>query len=207
MSATTRPISTTPTDPIEIPIDRVWRFSVEQYHEMARLGILTEDDRVELLEGILVAKMTKNPPHIVATGLAQDLLMRVVPPGWYVSVQDPVTTDESEPEPDLKVVRGDRRDHLTRRVGPVDSPLVIEVADSSLREDRTLKKRIYARAGVPTYWIVNLRDREVEVYTDPTGPTARPDYRSRRDYAPGESIPLTLDGREVGPIAVDDLLP
>jgi Uma2 family endonuclease len=118
-----------------------------------------------------------------------------------------VTIDESEPEPDVSVVRGDTRSYLTRHPGPSDTGLVVEVADESLVRDRGVKKRLYARARSPHYWIVNLIDRQVEVYSDPTGPADKPDYRLRRIYGGDERVPVILDGVEVGTIAIRDLLP
>jgi Uma2 family endonuclease len=174
---------------------------------MARAGILAVSDQVELLEGLLVTKMTKNPPHIVATGLVQDALAACLPKGWHVSVQDPIETAVSEPEPDVKLVRGSRRDYLRRNPGPGDVALVVEVSDNSLREDRTIKKAAYAGAGIPTYWIVNLIDRHVEVYTDPSGTVAPPDYGHREILVPADALSVVLDGVDVGQIPVADILP
>ena len=189
------------------PSDQFFRMSVEDYHEAARLGILTESDRVELLEGWLVAKMTKKPPHTIAKGLVQDELIRITPAGWYVVIEDPVSTAESEPEPDAMIVRGRRRDYRDRQPGPGDVPLVVEVADSSLGEDRRIKRRIYAKAGIATYWIVNLVDGQVEVHTEPTEPGDPPDYAHREVLGPDAEVPVILDGREVGRIMVRDILP
>src|SRR4051812_36814523 len=135
--------------------DGVWRLSVDQYHAMIRAGILTEDDPAELLEGVLVQKMPKNPAHVLAKLLLVEALRKILPAGWFVNDQDPVTTRDSEPEPDVAVSRGSPRDYPTRHPGPKDTPLVVEIADSSLRRDRGLKKRLYARARIPEYWIVN----------------------------------------------------
>jgi Uma2 family endonuclease len=86
--------------------------------------------------------------------------------------------------------------------------MVGEVADTSLPTDRTIKLRAYARAGIPIYWVVNLVDRQVEVYTDPfTPPTGDPHYRTRTDYGPGQSVPLVVAGATVGSIPVDAVLP
>lgn len=189
------------------PGDQFFRMSVEGYHEAARLGILTESDRVELLEGWLVAKMTKKPPHTIAKGLVQDELIRVTPAGWYVVIEDPVSTAESEPEPDAMIVRGRRRDYRDRQPGPGDVPLVVEVADSSLGEDRRTKRRIYAKAGIATYWIVNLIDCQVEVHTEPSGPIPPPTYGHREVFGPDAEVPIVLDGHEVGRVAVRDILP
>jgi hypothetical protein len=88
-----------------IPTDQIWRLSVEQYHQMIRIGILTDDDRVELLEGWLVTKMPKNPPHRLSTQLTREAIARLLPPEWYVDDQEPITTEDSEPEPDISVLR------------------------------------------------------------------------------------------------------
>jgi len=187
--------------------DPIWRLSVDQYHQMIQAGILNEGDPVELLEGILVTKMVKNPPHTLATQLTREALERSLPPVWFVNLQDPVTTDTSEPEPDVSAVRRQRRQYAQRHPGPADVGMIVEIADSSLRQDHTTRKRIYARANIPIYWIVNLVDRQIEVYTEPTGPTEQPDYRQRRDYGPNDAVPVVIDGREVGQIPVSELLP
>jgi Uma2 family endonuclease len=174
---------------------------------MGRVGILAESDRVELLEGLLVAKMTKNPPYIVTTGLVQDALVACVPQGWHVSVQDPVETATSEPEPDVKLVRGARRDYLQRRPGPGDLALVVEVSDNTLKDDRTMKQVVYAAAGISPYWIVNLIDCQLEVYTDPSGPATSPGYGHREILGPAESVRVVVDGVDVGQISVADILP
>ena len=185
----------------------LYRFSLQQYHEMACRGILTPADRVELLDGLLVTKMTKNPPHTLATRLTREAVETPLPTGWFVNVQEPVTLATSEPEPDISVVRGERRQFGNRLPGPQDVGAMIEVADSSLDEDRGWKKQIYARAAIPVYWIVNLVDRRVEVYTDPIGPCEQPDYRRHDEYGPTDAVPLVLDGQEVARIPVSDLLP
>lgn len=86
-------------------------------------------------------------------------------------------------------------------------PLVIEGADSSLQRDRTLKKRLYAAAGILVYWIVNLIDNQIEVHTDPSRPGDQPDYRHQQNYGLTEVIPVVIEGREVGHLVVQDLLP
>lgn len=207
MTVAAQPITPPPVEAGAIPDVPIYRLSVEQYHAMARAGILTEDDPVELLEGWLVQKMTKHRPHVIATGLVRRELERLLPSGWYVAIQDPITTAESEPEPDVAVVRGEERDYPDRHPGPQDVPLVVEIADSSLEQDRGAKKRLYARAGIAVYWIVNLVERQIEIYTEPTGPAANPDYRQRRDYGLADSIPVVLDGAEIFSLAVRDLLP
>jgi Uma2 family endonuclease len=151
--------------------------------------------------------MTKNPPHSAATAKALRHLSEVLPEGWSVDAQEPLTTADSEPEPDVAVIRGLREDYVDRHPGPEDVGLVVEVAEASLDRDRGWKKRIYAAAGISVYWIVNLVDREVEVWTRPSGPGDRPDYGARDVYLPGDQVPVVLQGRPTGWIAVRDLLP
>ena len=207
MSGTTLSVSAVGKQSAAVPTDIIWRFSVDQYHAIIRAGILTEDDPVELLEGWLVTKMPKNPRHSVVTQQTREALVRVLPFGWYVDTQEPLTTADSEPEPDVMVVRGETRRYLDRHPGPQDVPLVIEVADSSLQRDRTLKKRLYAAAGILVYWIVNLIDNQIEVHTDPSGPGDQPDYRHQQNYGLTDAIPVVIEGRAVGHLVAQDLLP
>jgi Uma2 family endonuclease len=198
----------TMASPAAVPTEFIWRLSIDQYHAMIRLGILTDDDPVELLEGWLVSKMPKNPPHRIATRLLRQALERLVPATtWYVDSQEPITTAESEPEPDVMVVRGETRQYGDRHPGPEDVALVVEVADATLQRDRTLKKRLYARATIPVYWIINLPERRCEVYTAPSGTATPPDYTHRQDYDMDGIIPVVLAGAEIGRIAVREIFP
>jgi Uma2 family endonuclease len=207
MSVGTSPAIVAASTAKAAPVLQHWRFSVAQYHEMIRTGILDEDAPVELLEGWIVTKMAKNPPHCFSNDLAQESLAQVLPSGYFVRAQQPLTTHDSEPEPDVMVVKGDRRDFLQRHPHGHEIPLIVEVADASLARDRKLKRRVYARAGVAMYWIINLTKRQIEVYTEPLGKAEKADYRVRRDYHAEEEIPLTIDGQEIGRLAVNALLP
>ncbi len=193
--------------PPAVPTEPIWRLSVAQYHEMIRGGILSDDDPVELLNGWLVTKMMIRPPHAVATELVREGLTAVLPEAFAVRSQQPIALAASEPEPDAAVVPGPARRYVEAHPGPRDVLLVVEVAEETLARDRTLKKAIYAQAGIPVYWIVNLADRCVEVFTDPTGPAERPDYRQGRQLKQGESAPVLVEGSQIGRIAVDDMLP
>lgn len=184
-----------------------YRLSVDQYRAMAHENILTTEDRIELLEGWLVAKMTKKPPHTIAKGSTQSALLALLPAGWFLAIEDPVTAIDSEPEPDLAIIRGNCRDYPEKAPGPEHVALVVEVAHASLLRDSVRKKRLYARSGFPVYWIINLVHGRIEVYTEPSGPATRPDYGDRQDFGPADAIPLVIEGREVGRIAVADLLP
>ncbi|MBD2126378.1 Uma2 family endonuclease [Microcoleus sp. FACHB-1] len=174
---------------------------------MIRLGILTEDDPVELLEGWIIQKMPKNPPHRASTKLTCNALEEIVPEGWYVDAQEPITLLDSEPEPDVVVVRGNTRDYLDRHPGSQDLALVVEIADSTLERDRTSKKRLYARAGILVYWIVNLPEQKLEVYTQPIDLAQEPTYQQRQDYSLPDEVSVAIEGREVGCLRVRDLLP
>jgi Uma2 family endonuclease len=207
MAVTAKPVPAAAPVDADIPDVPIYRLTVEQYHAMARAGILTEDDPVELLEGWLVRKMTKYPPHTLVTHLLRRALERLLPEGWFVSSQEPIALDTSEPEPDIFIVRGEPRDYRDRHPGPGDVLLVIEVADTSIRQDRGAKKRVYARAGIPIYWIANLKKRHYEVYTEPWVTAEKADYRERRDYPLSDAIPVLLERTDIGTLEVRDLLP
>lgn len=183
------------------------RLSVEQYHAMIDAGILTSDDPVELLEGWLVRGMPKNPLHRVVTRLTRRALEAVVPAGWYVDSQEPVTLADSEPEPDVSVIRGETTDYLDRHPQAQDVGLLVEIAESSLTRDRTWKRGVYARAAIVMYWLVNLADRTVEVFSEPSGAADSPDYARSIAYGVEDEIPLVLDGVEAGRVRVASLFP
>jgi Uma2 family endonuclease len=190
-----------------LPADLLWRLSVEQYHAMIAAGILTENDPVELLAGWLISKMPKNPRHSLSTELTREALAGLVPAEWHVRSQEPITLPDSEPEPDVAVARGDRRRYRDRHPGAGDLALVVEVSDASLERDRTIKKQLYAEAGIETYWILNLQEGLLEEYSEPTQEAGHPDYARRRGYGLTEAVPVRIDGREAGSIAVRELLP
>jgi len=183
------------------------RFTVDEYHEMIHHGILTEDDNLELLDGYLVHKMSRNPPHDAALQYFQEAIPPRLPTGWCLRMQCGLTLPASEPEPDGAVVRGDKRTYTTRHPGASDTGITAEIAESSLESDRIDKGPLYAAANIPYYWIINLVDRQIEVYSSPSGPTANPGYTQRTDYRAGDQIPLVLDGVEVARIPAQDLLP
>jgi Uma2 family endonuclease len=193
--------------PPAFPPEPIIRISVEQYHVMIEAGAFANDERVELLEGWLVPKMSKNPAHRVVTRKLRIAFERLLPPGWEVESEVPVTTVDSEPEPDVAVVRAGVLDKVERHPGPRDVGMLIEVSDSTLARDRGIKKRLYARSAVPVYWIVNIPDRCIEVYTDPTGPAENPDYRQPRVYGENDQVPIVLDGKEIGQLEVKSILP
>ncbi len=185
---------------------RTRRWTRSEYARLIALGVLREDDPIELLAGRLVVAGPQNTPHAIAIELAAAVLRTAFGPGWRIRVQLPLALDRrSAPEPDVAVVAGNPRDAATDH--PSHPALVLEVAESTLRLDRGLKLRLYAHAGVPDYWIVNLADRVLEVHREPSGGLAGPRamYRSVTRLAPADIVaPLACSHQ---PIAVAELLP
>jgi Uma2 family endonuclease len=170
---------------------------------MVESGAFSDHDRFHLINGFLVEKMTQHDPRATADELCGRALDKAIPPGWHVRSAKPVRLPPySKPEPDRSVVRGAIRDYRERSPGPEDIGLILEVSVSSLVEDRQ-QAAVYAASGIPYYWIVNVVERKVEVYFDPT-PNG---YTSRADYSVGEKVPMVIAGIGLGDIPVDDLLP
>jgi len=178
------------------------RFTVEQYFGLVEAGLLAEDDWVELLEGVVVSMSPRTARHDAAVCRAHEALRTAVGNRGVVRVQCTlVLPPHRAPEPDVAVVLGTLGQYDTRH--PTTALLVVEVADASLPQDRITKGRMYAAAGVPEYWILNLRDDQVEVHRapDPTAGVYR-DVRSAR--AGDELAPALLPGVR---IAVADVIP
>jgi Uma2 family endonuclease len=201
-------MTTTAANPVTYGLDASYpRFSVARYQRMIETGILSAEDKVELLENYLVLKMPRNPRHDSSVQRSFRPLFGVLPAGWDIRMQMAVTLADSQPEPDIAIVRGSADDYETRHPGPADIGLLIEVADSSLLRDQRDKTRIYARGNIVCYWIINLVDRRVEVYTQPSGATAVPAYGAFQVFQPGDQVPLVLDGSVVAAIPAAALLP
>ncbi len=207
MSVLTSPETELNTGVSYLPADLIWRMSVAQYHTIINSGALTENDPVELLQGWIVKKMPKKPRHSTVTRIIRRLLADFVPEGWYVDSQEPITTADSEPEPDVVVIRGTELDYLARHPQPQDVGLVVEVGDTTLAQDRTLKKRLYAAAAIPVYWLINLPDNQVEVYSQPFVGVLGADYGQRQTFGLNDQLPVVIAEVEIGKIAVSELLP
>ncbi len=194
----------------EPAVARLFRISLDTYNQMGEAGLLTPSDRVVLLDGILVKKMTKGPRHVFATYQTMKLLTDRLPAGYHSKTEAPVELrhgpeGDSAPEPDVTVLRGDATDYRDHHPVAADVLLVVEVADSSLRLDRRGLRR-YAWFAIPTVWIINLRNGNVEVYTDPSGPTDDPSYATKATRTIGGHLNLTLNDQVVVGLAVADLL-
>ena len=186
---------------------RTRRWTRKEYEQLVDLGVLRENELIELIGGQMIVAEPKNSPHATAVGLTAEALRRVFGVGWVVRQQDPVALDdESEPEPDVVVVPGRMRDYS--HAHPARPALIVEVADSSVSFDRRYKGSLYARAGIADYWIVNIRRRALEVYRAPVpAPAARFGwkYERVRTLKPEATVsPLALP---TATIAVADLLP
>jgi Uma2 family endonuclease len=158
------------------------RFTVGEYYAMADAGILTEDDRVELIEGEIVQMAAIGSHHAACVDRLNRMLVQQAGEAAVVRVQNPVRlSDLTEPQPDFALLRARDDFYAARHPGPADTLLVIEVSHTTLGYDREIKLPLYALAGIPEVWIVNVEDGEVEVYRDPAGPQ----YRHRETVRPG----------------------
>ena len=180
------------------------RLTVAEYQRLTEQGVLDERDAVELLEGWVVEKMPRNPPHDSTISRVERELRLLLPAAWHARIQSSLVTSDSVPEPDIAIVRGPADDYDNQHPTGNDTALVVEVADSSVEIDRD-KARIYAEAGVAVYWIVNIPDRQVEVYTGPQ-PQQR-DYRARFIVAETEELSVDLPTGEAFKLPVASLLP
>jgi Uma2 family endonuclease len=202
MSSITSTIPTTMAAPFT-PLG-LRRITVDEYERIIRAGALDDPDRVELIGGYLVDKMGKSAERGYATKRNIKALEALLPGGWTWRAEQPVRIPNyDEPEPDITIVRGSDEDFEHRIPEPFEVGLLIEVSVTTLDRDRNEKLPAYARGGIPVHWIVNLVDRQIEVYTDP-GPGF---YRSRTDFKPGQLVPVLIDGQSLGQIAVDAILP
>jgi len=186
---------------------RTRRWTRTEYRRLGELGILPEDEPVELLDGQLMVAEPKGRPHVTVVSLTARTLTRAFDDGWIVFAQEPIALDDdSEPEPDVAVVPGGPLDYLDDH--PAHPALVVEVAETSLYYDRAHKGSAYARAGLPDYWIVNLVDWRVEVYRRPAEDRSAElgwRYLDVDLFGPGTTI-VPLARRDVA-IAVTDILP
>jgi Uma2 family endonuclease len=197
-------MSTATTTRTTVLSPRPHRITVDEFERIIEAGALEDPGRVELIDGEMVDKMGKSAEHGFATKKIIRALEVRLPPGWTWRSEQPVRIpDFDEPEPDVTVVRGTDEDYEHRIPTAADVALLTEVSSTTLSQDRGKKLLAYAKGRIPVYWIVNLVDRQVEVYSRP----GKNGYRSHKTFASGERVPITIGGRKLAPIAVDDLLP
>ena len=178
------------------------KLSVADYERMITSGILAEDDRVELIRGEIIDKMTPGNRHVSCVNRLTRLLVTALGNRGTVSVQNPVLMSDSAPEPDLSVLRPRDDDYASGKPQAADVLLVVEVADSSVDIDRETKLNLYAENGLGEYWLVNLIDDQIEVFRQPLrdGTYAEPQIAQRGDHIE----PLAFAGIR---LAVSDILP
>lgn len=183
------------------------RWTRREFERFIDLGVFGPEERLELVDGEIVTRMTQNEPHATATTLTGESLRLIFGAGRHIRVQMPLALGESDrPEPDLAVVTGGPRDYLAGH--PTTALLVVEVSDTTLAYDRAVKAGQYARAGIAELWIVNLRDRVLEVHRHPAPMADQPlghNYRSVTRHTEDEQVaPLAAPNT---PVRVADLLP
>jgi Uma2 family endonuclease len=173
------------------------------------------DRHAELIDGRIMERPDVDPPHalvgnllnIILSGLLHD---QSLSNRYYVSIGMPLRISEyTEPLPDVMIIRGTPRSYASKHPGPTDMALVIEVSFSTLSKDRGKKLRLYAQAGVETYWIIDIKNRRIEAYTDPISKPDRTQssYRNKRVFKSGDKIEIKLGAKPIGKIAVSEILP
>jgi Uma2 family endonuclease len=175
--------------------------TVDEYYRMAEAGILSEDDRVELIDGEIIDMAAIGIKHALCVDRLSKLLNRLLPEEILVRVQNPIYLNQrSEPQPDLALLKPQDYSRRKHHPGPDDVLLVIEVSDTTLTFDRKVKVPLYARGSIPEVWIVNLQDDSTEVYSQPEGGA----YQERQQLQRGQS--LSIPGFPDLTLAVDDVL-
>jgi Uma2 family endonuclease len=184
------------------------RLNVDQFVRSIEAGVFPPDARVELLDGNVVQQMTKFAPHNYTARQAGLLLKGLLPATWLISEEKSLVLGRYwRPEPDIAVIRGPNSLYRARDPKAADVGLLIEVAESTYAMDRGEKWRAYAAARIRVYWIINLPQCQIEVYSDPVGRGKSASYREAASFGPDDEIPVVIDGQEVGRLAVRDVLP
>jgi Uma2 family endonuclease len=194
---------------VEPATDVPCRLTVEEFYQMIDSGVFAPERRVYLWDGRIYEAMAKTIPHAVSIGKVLKCFYRILPAGWEVWAENPITVaGDKAPLPDVAIIRGslDEYSRGNRRPGPADFGLVVEIAKSSVRTDTGSKLEAYARAGLQAYWVINLVTRHVMACSAPRVEDGVGIYGSVTTHAPDEAIPLVLDGREIARVPVRDLL-
>lgn len=200
-----------PLRKLSFQADEIAPLSVDQYHRMIAEGILEDGAPMELLDGVLVWKdrgeaMTVSPRHSLVVTLLLQMASRMEGTGAHLRIQNPVTIRPShEPEPDAAVIVGKPTDYADRHPTPGEITSVIEVADSSLERDRTVKHSVYATASIPQYVLINLAQGRVEIYENPDATSGR--YRDVKTLPQDSELELMLPAGKRLHVSTAELLP
>jgi Uma2 family endonuclease len=185
------PSNTLPSFTLTPELTSLKRWTVQDYHRMSELGILDPNERTELISGQVTLMAAKGTSHVTALRLLAMTLDALLPKqDVFVSTQDLIQLDNfSEPEPDLAIVKGAISDYAERHPRPDDVDLVVEVADSTLKQDCEIKDKLYARANIAEYWVLDLKNRQLHIFREPT-PTG---YTSHLILSePNQAAPLAF---------------
>ena len=191
-------------------VAQIWparrRWTREEFEKAGTLGIFGPEERLELIGGEIVEKMTQNSPHATAINLTAECIHAILTGGFHLRLQEPLNLGDSQPEPDVALVTGKIRDYAQQH--PTTALLIVEVSDTTLSFDRLTKASLYAQADIADYWVLNLTDRVLEVHRNPAPLSGYPFghfYRSITTYPDTASIaPLATPDQA---IVVADLLP
>ncbi|MBD1925532.1 Uma2 family endonuclease [Trichocoleus sp. FACHB-90] len=168
------------------------RFTLDEYHRLGELGFFSPDDRVELIRGEIIQMPTKKTPHSVCNTRLWKELFKLVEERAELRVQEPIILpSDSEPQPDLVISRNSSDDYLSSHPSPADVLMVMEISDSTLRYDQTTKLSLYAEDGISDYWIFNLIENCLEIYSEPyQDMQGKFSYRLKRIALPNEVVAL-----------------
>jgi Uma2 family endonuclease len=189
----------------ELPLRR---FSVDEYNRLIGTGLLAEDEQLELIDGLILAMSPINPKHAGCLDTLLELFFPSINKRAILRLQSPITLEisASQPQPDLTLVSARPKGYFDRHPTVQEVLLIVEVADSSLEDDQERKLELYARSGIPEYWIANLVDEQFEVYRDPyTSVTGKADYKTKLTFTRGQTLaPLAFPDCQ---IAVEQVIP
>jgi Uma2 family endonuclease len=195
-----------PAETISSPVERPYLFSVDDFYRMVDLDFFPDDVRVGLWEGQVYEEMGKKHPHSLSWAKLNSALGQILPRGWSLWAECSIAISLNKaPMPDMLILRGDLDDFEDRRPVAADVSLLVELADSSLKIDTGAKLVAYAQAGISVYWVINLREKVIYVYSDPIPTEGR--YATSTAIGRDGMVPLILDGVQVALIAASDLLP
>lgn len=196
------PVGTTTPPPAGGP--RPWRCTVAQFEKMIEAGFF-QRSRYQLIRGEVIDMGKEGPRHYGHVDLAVEVLKGAFGAGFYVRQSGPISFNDSRPEPDVTVVSGTRADYMTKH--PATAVFALEVSDTSLNYDLTTKAELYATAGIPEYWVLDLDGKQLHVFRDPTPLPEKLEavsYGTHLTFAPGGAV---APFRAANPVAVADLLP
>ena len=175
-----------------LPAERLRRFSIAEYHKMGEVGILEEDERVELIDGVITKMAPIGSKHAACVKKLNRIFSSVLSlEDATIGVQDPIILDDgTEPEPDIALLKPRDDAYASGHPRPSDVLLIVEVADTSVDDDRAVKLPHYAAAGIPEVWLVNIPDQKIEVHKMPMGAETDAGYKIRVEYRLGETVNL-----------------